>query len=238
MIVKLYLAPGSGDPAIKALLELQSRALRPTHFSSSETRREGSLASARGFEAFRKRNPSGYFLVAPGGLYDVVLREAPTLTLFSERPDGPVDASDIESLFVACAACSSFGFAATTEEYHHRNRVQKGLPGNSSLEAWVGRDLTRYVPGLYWRTLLREELCTQHDVPLERIRAEFETRPLDPTAWLIRCPGAPSDWRENAPRVDRLCAELPGVFSKGEVEPALAGLATYREISHVLNRWP
>lgn len=46
-----------------------------------------------------------------------------------------------------------FFFAADRDEYEHRNRF-KAEVGDSLVEAWVGRDLTRYLPGLYWRTML------------------------------------------------------------------------------------
>ena len=58
-----------------------------------------------------------------------------------------------------------FGFACAQEELEYRNRITTKF-GINTMESWVGRDPQKYIPGLYWWTLLPASLAEQHGISL------------------------------------------------------------------------
>ena len=79
-----------------------------------------------------------------------------------------------------------FGFACTQEELEYRNRITVKF-GINTMESWVGRDTRRYIPGLYWWTLLPASLAEQHGIPLSiLVRASQEHIELEGQQHLLR----------------------------------------------------
>ena len=121
-----------------------------------------------------------------------------------------------------------FGYACAWEEYLHRNQIVVKLR-TGTLEAMLGKDVSKYVPGLYWLTMLSESLS--HQVPLAELEdAAIEDVALDGGARIFRFHDHPAKWRERADELDALCDKLPGIFSMGAVRRKLA-LAKVTELS-------
>lgn len=121
-----------------------------------------------------------------------------------------------------------FGYACAWGEYLHRNQIIVKLR-TGTLEATLGRDLSKYMPGLYWLTLLSQSLS--HRVPLAELQtAAIEDIALGGGMRIFRFHDHPTEWRERADTLDALCDRLPGVFSIGAVRRELA-LAKVTELS-------
>lgn len=131
-----------------------------------------------------------------------------------------------------------FGYACAEKELFHRNRVFAKLDFGTS-ESWVGRDLSKYLPGLYWMTVVSETLAEQHGVPLSKVGDDaIEHVTFDGGRHLFQFYERPDHWREHRRTMDALCSSLPGVFSIGVLPPKVAGPLSYQELRKILDPWP
>ncbi|MFE0754622.1 hypothetical protein ACFW16_11750 [Inquilinus sp. NPDC058860] len=129
-----------------------------------------------------------------------------------------------------------FGFACTPEERYQRNRVMVKI-GVNNIESWVGRDTQKYVPGLYWLTLLPDALAVQHDVPISAVEAvALEHVELEGEQHLFRFYENPDDWGATSVVAD-LCASLAGVFDVEKVKAKLPIARNYLEVNSILREW-
>ena len=131
----------------------------------------------------------------------------------------------------------TFGYVCAWEEYLHRNQIVVKLR-TGTLEAMLGKDLSKFVPGLYWLTVLSGSLAETHRVPL----AELEAAALEHVALggglrLYRFHDHPAKWRARADELDALCASLPGVFNIADVRARLVGVTELSEYREVTRPW-
>jgi len=129
-----------------------------------------------------------------------------------------------------------FGFACVPEEREQRNRVtiKQGL---NTIDSWVGRDTKKYIPGLYWWTLLPASLADRHGVSLPTIaRTALEHIELEGQQHLLRFYENPEDWR-SATVMAELYPSLPGVFDVEKVRPQLESTRTFLELNAMVTTW-
>ena len=127
------------------------------------------------------------------------------------------DPSRAEVLLERMAATDPvFGYACAWEELLHRNQIKEKVrvgSVNGSSESFVGRDLAKFVPGLYWLTLVSESLANRHGVPLPALtEPALEHRPLGAGRHLLRFHERLEAWRERQSELDAICAAQSGVF--------------------------
>ena len=90
------------------------------------------------------------------------LRRFQKNTLIVDADLGDISDDVVRDFLIHMAAPRPFfGFACTQEELEYRNRITVKF-GINIMESWVGRDTRRYIPGLYWWTLLPASLAEQH----------------------------------------------------------------------------
>jgi len=129
-----------------------------------------------------------------------------------------------------------FGFACTIEEREHRNRVTTKL-GINIIESWVGRNTQKYIPGLYWWTLLPASLAEKHGIPLSTIiGAALEHIELEGKQHLLRFYEKPEDW-QSAAAMAELYRSLPGVFDVEKMRSKLEGARTFLKLNAIINAW-
>src|SRR5262249_53736324 len=135
-------------------------------------------------------------------------------------------------------ACSGadFGFAATNEEYEHRNRIFVTL-GEAHIASWVGRDLKKYVPGLFWRTMLSHRLISERMIDLSNPPKCVCTELVGDCAVLLKIEGRITAWRDHAEEIDRFCEVTPGFFSTVRVEDAVACAKNYLMFNQAIADW-
>jgi hypothetical protein len=226
---------GAIDRVLKAFVDLPA-SLRPVHVSHDEkpARDADRVADPKRLAEFVAKSKSGFFLLGPGLTY--------SLRIATGRPiicDCFLDvAPETAEHFLAhmSKAMPIFGFACMPSERERRNRVTT-QQGASKIESWVGRDTQRYVPGLYWLTLLPEALLRQHDIPLSAVMAVARQHTeLENGQHLFRLYERPEDWQTTSAVAD-LSASLPGVFDVEKIKPQLATAKSFLELNALLREW-
>lgn len=236
----LYFENGIDAGDLVNSLQGLPESIRPVYFAEDEGKivKANVLSNEERFENFRKKNPTGFFLYSENKtLIDVSTRRVgyAEVTLWLESLRGEL----VPAFFGALAAHNPvFGFSSDEGEYKHRNRYYITI-GANHIEDWVGRNLEKYIAGVYWYTLLSNSLLAQHNVKLADLSVEaISVEALgDDSLHLLKFFESPVDWEENAERLDNLCERIAGVFSKRSVEAAVQGVSNYLEYDEIITDW-
>jgi hypothetical protein len=138
-----------------------------------------------------------------------------------------------------------FGFCCTWDEYWVRNNIWqvKHESGDNGSSSFLGRDLRRYIPGLYWRTVISAELAAGHGVDLEAVGALTPGHRRLPDArpghglHVFSFGDDPLGHRTDD-AASRICKATPGFFHIDMVKPDWIAARTWREWSEVESRFP
>ena len=127
-----------------------------------------------------------------------------------------------------------FGYACHCDERLHRNRIiQKKEYG--TLESWVGRDYNKYLPGLYWITLIPNSLIKKFGVNIDEIRQISDKFEIKPNGNIFaRFYDDPDQWQSRAEAIDSWCARTPGCFYKPPIENEAAKIPDFMGMSDFL----
>lgn len=210
--------------------------LRPTHYNFGEDQKRKPVPSLlEALSILTDSRQPGPLLYGPRFSYDLRRGRDRTfrLSCFFETAD-----PDVHTLLVSLASAGPlFGYACALSERIARNRVQKQI-GVNALEGWVGRNPRKQLPGLYWYTLISDDLIRQLEIPLDLLVA-MAKKYEEPAAGqhLFRFYDRPEDWQA-ADSVNRFIVDQPGIFDIEEVKMQLSRGGTLLEISTLLGRWP
>ena len=197
--------------------------LRPTRHSEEEDKAGRPIGDPAKFLDSRGPFPSYTLLRGKGFDYDIDNRPKGKLVIvdcYFKRTPPHLVRTFMEKMATTGPV---FGRACTWEELLHRNQLVAKVGLGTSLD-FVGRDISKFVPGLYWLVLLPQSLAEKHGVPLEQVvDAAEEHVDLGNGQHLFRFYGRPEDWRERTRAMDGLCARLPGIFDINEVRRLFAG---------------
>jgi hypothetical protein len=218
----------------KTILSLPEM-LRPTSVSLAEDEPATAIGNVDVFLQTFKMPTIGVYLQGPTASYDVRRLRNNTLIVSGDLEAVP-DAAARDFLIHMASAHPLFGFACAEEELEHRNRITTQL-GINMIESWVGRDTQKYLPGLYWWTLLPASLAEQHGIPLSTIvGTALEHIELEGQQHLLRFYEKPGDW-QSAAVMAKLYPSLPGVFDVEKLRPKLQGATTFLELNAILDAW-
>jgi len=174
----------------------------------------------------------GYFLYAQNACYSVnTLKDA---SLFIECANDDIAKKLMNSL----AACRIFyAYACEYDERVHQNRiVVKKSYGID--EQWVGRDFTKYLPGIYWLNLVPKSLLEQHGIDTQSIESVSTVfRKIGDDQYLFQLYPNSSDWIENTKSIDAWRLNTSGVFFKRAAEMALEEASNFLEASDATREW-
>ena len=222
------------DLVTKTILSLPE-ILRPTSVSLAEDEAATAIGDVDVFLQAFKMPTSGVYLQNSTVLYDL-RRSSPSTWIVDADLDAIPEATVRDFLIHMAIARPIFGFACAKDELEHRNRISTQL-GINTIYSKVGRDTQKYVPGLYWWTLLPASLAEQHGVPLSTLEgAAQEHIELGGQQHLLRFYEKPEDW-QSAPVMAKLYCSLPGVFNVEKVRPKLQGATTFLELNAILDAW-
>jgi hypothetical protein len=210
--------------------------LRPQFFSYGEKIRNKKdlVDDSERFEPFLKKALSGFFLFSQKLLFQFLIAENVDIQFFIEG----VSREDAKLLVKQLSKClPAFGYVSNIDERRHRNTLAKQASYGHQT-AGVGIDWRRYIPGIYWITVIPNTLIELHHVPFDKLKAAAEgCEESIPGVWMLRFFDDPDKWQEHAERLDRLCAETPGIFSVSRVRPAFEAATTFLETEDVLYSW-
>lgn len=226
------------DELLVALLRLPKQ-LRPEFFSESESLenkdfRADELSARLNFVRAHK---NGFFLIAEEWVYQFFLANN-RQTRCIIHSDESIDEKEIDALFdsIDCTR-PAFGFACDREEYEHRNRLFHTI-GENNIETWVGRDIERYVPGLYWYTFLSNELADRHGISLAQLCEEAINSKQLQSGNLLQFFEDHKRWLQHTERLDRLCESTEGLFSAKTIDAAARRAKNYKEYSIIVDQSP
>jgi hypothetical protein len=234
------------------LLSELPEAFRPTYFGLGERARrrpEFEVANAAAFRSYLVLHGSvglfadGYWLdVDPGGQHRPMQLHRPArLNLY-----GRSLARSIAFMREAVPELSDvmYANACVPDEYEHRNalsvRIEDSLSGGSS-HSFIGRDVLRYVPGLYWLNYFSDEYAAARGVDVKALAARLSGQLTRTTrGHLLELYDAPTRWAEWSDSVDEVIESTAGFFSKRHI--AIPESASFREIDAVTMKiqkeWP
>lgn len=227
---EVQLPIGKADAVISALAE-QPANMRPTHHSNDED----SVRSEIDLSQLEKLDDLLGFLWAPAGGYEISSDERETLTVFAFSDD----ALGIEQLIVRLSKEKvTWGYAACSEERAHRNRISEKKPYGIH-EGWVGRDIKRYLPGVYWITLVPVKTLENLGIALDAIReVAISIEIVENTNVIAKLYEKPTEWSKKTAVVDAWCVKTSGCFSKKKVEDEAKRAANFFEMSEIIYASP
>ena len=123
------------------------------------------------------------------------------------------------------------------EEEEEKNRACIQF-GGATIEGWLGRDLEKKIPGLYWLTLISEALANRHNVSISSLAgAALEHSELGRGQHLFRFYDRPDEWRDSV-AVAGLYAAHAGIFNLELVKPQFdLSAKTIVEFAESLRKW-
>ena len=222
------------DLLTKTILHLPG-ILRPTALSLAEDEPATAIGDVNVFLTNFKMPTIGVYLKNSTVVYD--LRRVGTHSIIVDADLGKIPDDAVRDFLIHMAALHPiFGFACTQKEREYRNRITTKF-GINVMESWVGRNTRRYIPGLYWWTLLPASLVEQHGVPLSiLVQAAQEHIELEGQQHLLRFYKNPEDWR-SAAFMAELYHSCPGIFDVEKLRPKLQGMTKFLEITAILHDW-
>ncbi len=239
-MIDLYVKSGKATALARRVLVLSNDQLAPKRYDSNE---DGSSAVPLGdisdFDAFAASNPLGYTLFAKRCDYDVGFgdtnSEFHTVTAHFTK-SWPTEEEAL-ALFSCGQDLVEFGFACHYDEYLHRHEL-KTSTFHGVLQSQVGLDLRKYVPGLYWRTLISHEVLRRHGLDFSSLGTEQVDDSFSERHVLLKFGSSAENWREQAKLVDGLCAAHEGIFDIATVRRAARWVWTLNGNSRLVERWP
>jgi hypothetical protein len=222
------------DSLTKTILRLPG-ILKPTCFTLAEDEPTTAIGDVDVFLKNFKMPSIGIHLQNSAVDYD--LRRAGAHSFLVDADLGTIPNDAVRDFLINLAALHPiFGFACTQEERVYRNRITTTF-GINVMESWVGRNTRKYIPGLYWWTLLPASLAEQHGVSLPALeRSAQEHIELSGQQHLLRFYKEPEDWRSASFMAD-LYRSYPGIFDVEKLRPKLQGKTKFLEINAILDEW-
>lgn len=231
--VELTFLPSAKRRVLQSFLTLPEE-LRPTHRSAGENDIGTSIGDPDRSCDDMEKSGSGFFLKRSHATYDLIFagdRPIVCNCFLDLKP------SLVEILLIHMAGLHPiFGFACAWDELERRNRVTI-KQGVNTIESWVGRNTQKYIPGLYWLTLLPGALAKKHGISLTTIeQAALEHTVLEDDQHLFRFYERPEDWRSSQ-SVEELSSASPGIFNVDKIKPALMTAKNFSDLGAMLRKW-
>lgn len=231
--IRLEFKPGMLKQLAEKLLSLPLE-LRPSHVSLAENEKAKAIGDKKGFIDSLNEGSLGPYLTGDHCAYQISLAAPKPIIC-----EGTLDAQPaLAKLFLMEMSSISpiFGFACLQEEWFQKNRIttQQGI---NKIESWVGRDTEKYVPGLYWLTLISDALSDRHGVSLSAVQNEAKEHvTLEGGQHLFRFYDQPEDWRKTS-SLSAFCRSTPGIFDLEAVRKKAQKTSNFLELNSLLSEW-
>jgi len=203
---------------IGALQELDSCNVITIGSSERKQNSDTLLYNAGQVTNFINENTEGFFLHSNEGLYDVSLQKDSFSTICFFPKVALKEEILLEIIKAYISADSAFGYAAECEEHEYRNRIRIEVAG-SEIESWVGRNLSKYLPGLYYLTFISKKQAEEKSIEIESLKINsISYIDMPNQAVLFKFYENSTLWTKNKEKIDQICRSERGVFCKDEVE--------------------
>lgn len=233
--VEMYFHPAQLSQILESLADLPAD-LAPVRFSQDQrvALADDLVSDFQRFSAFVESSSAGFFLHGRKAVFMVFPRDE-KLEVFACNLSTGYGELVFRKLI---GASPIFGYAAVLAERYHRNMLKKKDEPGRTIESWVGRDIDRYIPGLYWLTWLSTDYLRMRHVDPLAIAAVARRADEVPGGWAFCFFDKPSEWENEAKRIDDFCAATDGVFSANRAREAFAASTGLHGASIALKEWP
>jgi hypothetical protein len=238
MIIAKYYLDVRSLQKIPKLIKRFPETIRPTHFGHSEKKNDPRfpLSSTNAVETLEQLTNSGYILFCRDITYNLIPPIRSYGELFVSSGQEVLGADDLKDLTQLLTEPGfEFGFIAECEEYIHRNRYVYRLP-NGTVESWVGRDLAKHLPGLYWTTVLETNLAEKCGLYKETWPWPVKTLDFGSKYFGLQLFDQPNNWGEYAPKIDAFCEQNEPIFSIERVRQQLETARNYLEFVRLVKK--
>lgn len=209
--------------------------IRPIYFSHGELISSDfdRFIDKKRFSEFLNDSNSGFFLLGECVKYSIRIISGKYIICDCFLDVDPHFA--IEFLKHMSTAFPYFGFACEPSEREWRNRlvVQQG---ENSITGWVGRDSIKYLPGIYWLTLISDELAMKHNVSYSILESYAYEHIRLSGQNLFRFYEKPTDWPGN-PEVSKLYNSIPSLFHIEKIRNDAEMAKNFIELNLILRAW-
>ena len=236
----LYFTAQLDTRTVLSILNELPKDLQPGFFSEEDrvTDKSNLTSELRAFESFQDDHPNGFFLIGQKVVIDISNPLDSMSRIYLYQTDNGIEEYFIDVLTAFSFAQPLFAFACESDEYDHRNRMHF-KQGSSDIEAWVGRDIGKYVPGVYWLTMFSEFICRKHSIDLRALASNLNSEIVHESHGqiLFKLFKDPRSWREHAGRIDRELNSVSGFFNKKDVLAATEHADNTMDLLSALESW-
>ena len=235
-----YIPVENFDACLEVLIRLPDP-LKPLQYASGERMPKAEtqmVSDNERFASFVKQNPTGFMLVNQKLRYNFVRRSNNSyflITVDAGKKDLPEDFA-LSVISALCAVDVAFAFVCEESEYYHRNRVFRTF-GDSNVEAWIGRELKRYLPGLYWITIISRTECDQRAWNFSDFPRKYKNLNISEKHLAMQLYDRADDWNA-CEIVDDYCYTHSAFFSKRQALMELNVMTDHETFCQCLRRWP
>jgi len=187
--------------------------------------------------SFLTGHSEGFFMHTNMGLYNVSLQDKTYSTVCFYPNESLKEDCILEILTAYVFADAEFGYAADEEEYEYRNRIKLDVSG-SEVESWVGRNLSKYISGLYYFTLISNNQAELKSIEVNILKANavdfFE---VSGKSVIYKFYESPDLWKSQKAKIDQLCRLNKNIFSKDEIEDVALKSTTVMDFIMKTREW-
>lgn len=241
MFLKFLFPKGKQKEIVNELRLLEK--YTPQYLGEHENRHKSDipLTDEKAADCFYDNNTVGFFVHAENCCYDMSLGSTSPHELKVYIEDSEMDISWAVDLFHRMHRLGAiYGFCCQLEEQDYRNKLVCALPKmDGRYEAWVGRDISKYIPGLYGITYISSEQITekQLDTSLLLSNAESSYEYEDSSILFVFFSNL-ANWSQYTAKLDSLCNEVEGIFSNYEVARQAESLNEFWQLHELFRKWP
>ncbi|SHN12340.1 hypothetical protein [Roseibium suaedae] len=211
--------------------------LRPRYFSSGELveSKKNLVSDKDKLRKFLAGERTGFFLIGDQVSYYFNALADDTISLDCFLNATPETAKTLlEHLLVAKPF---FGFACKPEEREQRNRIVMQF-GANTIEGWVGRDISKYLPGLYWLTVLSKDLAERHSIDLQDLgRYSRKSVKTSDEVYVLTFHDDPEEWSSMNVAAD-FYSDHSNIFNIEHARQELSKADNLMEFLAMTRRWP
>lgn len=232
--ITIYFYRENAEKILDVLLGLPDEH-KPLYYSSEGIKeKQNVIKDTAKFEEFKRKNQLGYCMFGDTYSLDFSLNSFGLSHLYI------VDAGSFESyvpeLFRSLSSSPIFGYAALKEEYRHRNQYHATIEQGESF-TWIGRDLEKYLSGVYWYTLVSDEILEKHSINIEDLRHESKRTVTFGSTHLLQFFEKPENWQEHAKRLDEFCERRNGIFSRNIFDQEIKTVDNFMDEMALKKKW-
>ena len=232
----LYFAMAHRKQALNRLFDLQKNQ-RPQYFHLEEFPKRKDLKkirSADDLEQYLDLPMNSLFFLSSESSKIFVRRQNSNLLIRGENDSTWHETFSI--LRHMMSACPLFGYGSCDEEYAHRNQLV--VETTMGMEySFNGRDIDRYVPGIYWITLLSDQLINMHKVRIDSLYSASTIHVNEFNAHLFQFYTNPEEWSKKKEEL-KLLSKPAGFFHKEDILNSIGLETDWRVVEEKVNVWP